>query len=666
MKEVLCSGQAFSLEFPYPGGSAALHWNPMGEHGELTASLCYDGAYGMGEKYNAVNQKGRTAVNEVEEKFCFQGEKTYCPAPFFWTNTGFGLYAATDERTSFRFGENEIRAELPANCRLILFAGSPGEIIRDYMALFGPAKVPPKWAFGPWISANHWDSQEKVERAAAQAEAHGFPVCALVAEAWSDEATFYIFRGTRYTPRPDGGAFRLGDFDFSDSPWPDPAGMVRRLHEKGIHFLLWQIPVYKKQGQDEPLNAQNELDRADAAARGLCVRNADGSPYTIPEGHWFAGSMIPDFTNPAAEKTWFAKRQYLTELGVDGFKTDGGEFIYRDDVRFADGSSGRAGKNRYAQQYTAAYTRHLAPEQALFSRAGYAGQHTTPIHWAGDQQSQSSELASALRAGLSAALTGIPFWGFDIGGFAGPLPTLDLYRRATQLACFVPVMQWHSEPDGGQFRELMPGGEGNNERSPWNLAAAYGVPEFVDEMRFWHNLRMNLLPYLYSTALDCAEASIPMMRPLVYQWPEDPLAWDCEDEFLLGDSLLVAPLLEENTEKRTVYLPEGQWIGLFDRRAAAGGQTVTAGGNGRLPVFLRAGSGLALRLDESRSLGSPVGNRAAAGAPLHLLLAGTCGQFRFRDELGTDLTISWTDGEPHINGSCPFPLTWEVIPAEGC
>ena len=86
MKEVLCSGQAFSLEFPYPGGSAALHWNPMGEHGELTASLCYDGAYGMGEKYNAVNQKGRTAVNEVEEKFCFQGEKTYCPAPFCSTN----------------------------------------------------------------------------------------------------------------------------------------------------------------------------------------------------------------------------------------------------------------------------------------------------------------------------------------------------------------------------------------------------------------------------------------------------------------------------------------------------------------------------------------------------------------------------------------------------
>ena len=442
--------------------------------------------------------------------------------------------------------------------------------------------------------------------------------------------------------------------------------MVQRLHEKGIRFLLWQIPVYKKQGPEEPLNAQNELDRADAVARGLCVHNADGRPYTIPEGHWFAGSMIPDFTNPAAEETWFSKRNYLTEMGIDGFKTDGGEFIYREDVRFADGSSGRAGKNRYAQEYTAAYTKHLGSAQALFSRAGYAGQHTTPIHWAGDQQSQNSELASALRAGLSAALTGIPFWGFDIGGFAGPLPTLDLYRRATQLACFVPVMQWHSEPDGGQFRELMPGGEGNNERSPWNLAAAYGKTEFVDEMRFWHNLRMELLPYLYSVALDCAEASRPMMRPLVYQWPEDPLVWDCEDEFLLGDSLLVAPLLEENAEKRAVYLPEGQWIGLFDRRAAAGGQTIVAGGDRRLPVFLRAGYGLALRSDANSAPGAPAGERADGNTPLHLLLAGECGRFRFRDKLGTDLDITWSDGAVHIEGDYRFPLTWEVLPVEEC
>ena len=99
----------------------------------------------------------------------------------------------------------------------------------------------------------------------------------------------------------------------------------------------------------------------------------------------------------------------------------------------------------------------------IFSRAGFSGQHTVPCHWAGDQQSQNRELKSVLCAGLSAAASGILFWGIDLAGFAGALPTLDLYRRATQMACFLPIMQWHSEPDGGQFRELMPGGEGKVE-----------------------------------------------------------------------------------------------------------------------------------------------------------------------------------------------------------
>ena len=109
-----------------------------------------------------------------------------------------------------------------------------------------------------------------------------------------------------------------------------------------------------------------------------------------------------------------------------------------------DGSSGRAGKNRYAEEYTAAYTKHLGSAQALFSRAGYAGQHTTPIHWAGDQQSQNSELASALRGGCLLPLTGIPFWGFDIGALQAA-PHIGLVPQgATQLACFVPVM--HGTP----------------------------------------------------------------------------------------------------------------------------------------------------------------------------------------------------------------------------
>lgn len=659
MEQIELGNSSFTTEYCCSSGPVTLTWEP--DKKRLAIFLTYQGAFGMGERYDALNQKGRTVVNAVVEKFCFQGDKTYCPAPFFWTDSGLGLYADTAEITAFHFEDTVIWAELPENCTVILFSGSPADIIREYMSLFGPAKLPPKWTFGPWISANHWDSQEKVERVVNQAERYGFPVCVLVAEAWSDEATFYIFRGAKYEPKADGGALSLEEFNFSDSPWPDPAGMVRYLHQKGVRFLLWQVPVYKKQGSDEVLNRQNEMDREDAQKRGLCVHMADGTPYTIPEGNWFAGSMIPDFTNVETEKTWFAKRQYLTDMGVDGFKTDGGEFIYREDVRFADGTSGLEGKNRYAQDYTAAYTRHLCSGQALFSRAGFAGQHTTPIHWAGDQQSQNNELCSVLRAGLSAALTGIPFWGFDIAGFAGPLPTLDLYRRATQLACFVPVMQWHSEPDGGQFRELMPGGEGNNERSPWNLAATYRAPEFAYEMRFWHNLRMNLLPYLYTTAMDCVEQGRPMLRPLVYDWPHDPETCRIDDEFLLGDALLVAPFLEENAEDRYVYLPEGAWVDIFTQEHFEGKQIITAGTKNRLPVFLKEGHGIILNLGGDLVLGDPVGNRTDGYQHLHALLAGECGAFRFRDDLGSNFTITWHAGQVQVDGSCHIDLSFELV-----
>lgn len=643
------------------GKDAEWDWKRQNGEAEFYISLPYLAAFGMGEKYNALNQKGNTVVNETEEKFCFQGDKTYCPAPFFWTDSGLGIYADTARTTTFAFEPDGVRVTLPLNTGIIVFTGIPERIIAEYMALFGSAKLPPKWAFGPWISANHWDSQAKVHDVLEQLRRHDYPATVLVLEAWSDEATFYLFNGASYTPVPDGGALKYEDFDFSKGAWPDPREMLRTIHGEGLRLVLWQIPVYKKQGNGETPNAQNDLDRADALARSLCVRNADGFAYTIPEGNWFGGSMIPDFTNPTTLDVWFSKRQYLSDIGVDGFKTDGGEFIYNEDAAFADGSSGLEGKNRYAQDYLKSYTNFLKDGQILFSRAGFSGQHTTPIHWAGDQQSVNSELRSALTAGLSAASTGVPFWGFDIGGFAGPLPTLDLYRRATQAACFCPVMQWHSEPAGGQFKEQMPGGEGNNERSPWNLAKVFEQPDFIIEMRFWHNLRMNLMPYLYSTAIDCVEYSRPMMRPLAYDWPQEPDAVSAEDEFLLGESLLVAPILEENASVRTAYLPEGEWYCLFTRRKITGSAYIRTDIAGVFPVFIRSGKGIALNLGKGKELGSPVGNRLDSYQNLHLILAGDVGSYRFRDDLGNDFTVRWNNSKIEMDKTMNCPVTWEIL-----
>lgn len=658
MQRIVLRGGTASRELLLPGGEQAVLCRECSDAGDiLRIETSYRGAYGMGEKFNSLNQKGNTVVNQVIEHFCHQGDYTYLPAPFFVTDTGLGIYIDTDQKTVFRFDET-ISCELPPEADVYVFAGAVDEVISCYMKLQGEPKLPPEYAFGVWISANHWNCQEDVERQIRYLEQYQFPASVMVLEAWSDEATFYIWNGASYVPKPDGAPFGADEFDYSESAfWKDPAEMIRQLHKKGIRLVLWQIPVYKGQPEGERVNEQLALDREDAVHRKLCVRNADGSPYCIPEGNWFEHSMIPDFSNPETCGSWFEKRKYLLEMGVDGFKTDGGEFIYREEVTLHNGMSGKEAKNAYARLYTEAYTRFIGADRVLFSRAGARGAHRTPIHWAGDQQSENSELKAVFYAGMSAAMTGIPFWSFDIAGFAGPLPTADLYRRATQLACFVPVMQWHSEPDGGQFKELMPGADGNNERSPWNIAEACGQPELLDEIRFWHKLHMKLVPYIYSTAIDCCEHYRPMMRPLVYLWPQEPQAVGWDDEYLLGDSLLVAPLFEENQTQRMLWLPEGEWYGFFTHKKYGGNVCIRS--EERFPVYIRSGCAVAMLEND----GGAGGNDAVDEAEqLHILLAGAAGSYQFRDD-NRELFLTWKEGNVTLRGeeAEKSRITWEIL-----
>ena len=554
---------------------------------KLVIDVPYQGVYGLGEKFDSVNQKGKTVETQVIEKFCNQGNISYCVTPFFITDSGLGIYIKAGKKTVISL-QDEIICEIPKEAEVTVFTGSIGEIIQDYVGLFQKPKLPPRYAFGIWVSANHWNCEADVDRLLAELEEYRFPASVIVLEAWSDEATFYIWNGAEYKPEKSKEGFSYEDFDFRNSPyWKDPKGMIEKLHEKGKKLVLWQIPVFKGMEPDRT-SEQLDLDKEYAIEHGLAVLNKDGTPYEIPKGNWFEGSYIPDFTNEKTREFWFRKRQYLTDIGVDGFKTDGGEFIYSKDVLFSDGTDGEEGKNQYCQDYINAYSHFITEDQVLFSRAGYAGASGTPILWAGDHQSTNDELKNVLRAALSSAMSGILFWSFDIGGFAGPLPSLDLYRRSTQMAVFTPVMQWHSEPDGGQFRELMPGAEGNNERSPWNIAMAYNKPEFIEEMRYWHMLREALLPYIYESAQTAVRESRPMMRPLVFDYQADRAVTDIEDEYLFGDSLLVAPFMEEDQTSRKVYLPEGKWHDLFTGRCYEGKKWHESDRKSRLPVYIKA------------------------------------------------------------------------------
>lgn len=590
----IIKGQGYHKKIPLGNGLQAQVERKDGTR--LMVQADYQGVYGLGEKFDAVNQKGKVVETQVIEKFCNQGNISYCVTPFFVTDAGLGIYIDTKKKTKISF-QDKILCEIPAEAQVYIFTGTIGDILKDYIYLFRKPQLPPEYAFGIWVSANHWNCEADVERLLEELDQYQFPASVVVLEAWSDEATFYIWNGAEYKPEKSAEGFSYEDFDFSNSKyWKDPKGMIEKLHQKGKKLVLWQIPVFKGM---EPgrVSEQLNLDKEYAIEKGLTVMNKDGTPYEIPDGNWFEGSYLPDFTNEKTKKFWFAKRQYLTDIGVDGFKTDGGEFIYSKETIFSDGTSGEEGKNQYCQDYVNAYSHFINENQVLFSRAGYAGASGTPILWAGDHQSTNEELKSTLKAALSSAMSGILFWSFDIGGFAGSLPSIDLYRRSTQMAVFTPVMQWHSEPDGGQFRELMPGGEGNNERSPWNIALVNRQPEFIDEMRYWHMLREKLLPYIYESAQIAVKESRPMMRPLIYDFQTDQNVIDLEDEYLFGDELLIAPFLEENMTTRKVYLPEGQWYDFFTNKCYEGKQWYLSDEESRMPVYVKSGASIPMKQD---------------------------------------------------------------------
>ena len=538
----------------------------------ISFSLSLDGVgkgfYGCGEKFDRVNQRGLSPKNVVYEQYTQQGRHAYLPVPWLFTEGGWGLFSAsdcetqfdltrwTDEKTQLVFS-GEVDSESFSSLHLIL--GPPKAQLRELHRMTGPCQMPPSWAFGPWMSANGWATQAEAEEQIRKMTELDIPATVMVLEAWSDEATFYIWNGAKYTPQK-GKAFSYKDFSFDpDGPWPDPKAFVQELHKAGLHLVLWQIPVLKSALEaDDP---QHKLDKEEAVEKGYCVKNADGTPYRIPD-RWFSNSLLLDFTNPEAVDWWFQKRRYLRdELLVEGFKTDGGEFVYDPETVFSNGKTGHTMRNRYPADYTQAYYDFIQAGEKpgiLFSRAGYSGSQSRPMYWAGDQLSTFGELKSQLIAGLSAGLSGIPFWGFDLGGFAGELPTTELYLRATAMAVFSPVMQFHSEPRSGQYGDSRRR-DWINDRSPWNLARINQAPEIIEVYRKYAKLRMKLMPYILKEAAWCAESGRPMLCHLMYDYPDNGEVIDLEDEYFFGRDLLVAPVTEEGAVERRVYLPAGQW-----------------------------------------------------------------------------------------------------------
>jgi len=607
--------------------------------------------FGTGERFDTLDQRGMTPDIRVYEQYKQQGARTYFPVPWILSSNGYGLAIDGATRVRFDLGATDsdrASATIPSSAGATgtWYFGSPKGIIQAYTNDVGRPSAMPTWAYGPWMSGNEWDSEERIREVVNRTYTERIPATVIVIEAWSDESTFYLFNDTEYDTVSGADTIPV-EAMLHGGKWPDPKQLVEWLHKQGVRVLLWQVPVLKNVEGHE----QHDADVEFADQAGFWIRTTEGATYRN-RGWWFPSGRVIDFTNPDARSWWFAKRAYLLDdIGIDGFKTDGGEHLWGEDVSAFDGATGHEAANAYPTHYLAAYHEfmrdHGYDHPLTFSRAGFTGSQSFPAHWAGDEGSTWDAYRASLTAGLSAGTSGVAFWGWDIAGFSGDLPSGELYKRAAAMAAFCPIMQYHSELNDHR-RPLA-------DRTPWNVAEHAGDSDVTSAYRFYARLRMNLIPYLLALGTEATNTGLPLMRTLALEYPNDPRAVQIDDQFLLGPDVLVAPVLTPGVEERSVYLPERNWWDLWTGAPVPAGWITAPAPVDTIPVFVRGGACIPLWMPDTIELGAAVDLPSAESGQMVLMVVPGSAHHTLIDPItlqtwtvqlvldGTMLTISATD-----------------------
>ena len=565
--------------------------------------------YGFGQRYNDLDKRGDDVDIYAVNWYKDQNEKAYLPVPMYLNSNKYAFYLDSTYYSQFRIASDvsdkcTIRANAGGNTgkvmKYYLFTGADYKtLLGDYADVTGKPALVPVWALGPWISANEWNTQTELQDQIDATNNNNIPTSAIVLEAWSDEETYYVWGGATYTPSTGGGRLTSSDFTYGGN-WPDPATLIDNAHDSNIKILLWQIPCMKYLN---PAPTQMANDEAYAIAQNYLVKNADGTPYRLPPV-WFGSSLTPDFTSASATSWWMSKRQYLfDDLNIDGFKCDGGEFIWGRGLQFSNGKKGDEMRNAYPDYYIQAYydySKTKNSDSVAFSRTGGSKAQLHPIVWAGDQNSSWSAYQDAVRSSISASMSGIPFVTWDLAGFSDDIPATDLYKRSVTQAAFSPIMQLHSEQSNPSPSRA---------RTPWNMYSRTSDVDCLNIYREFANIRMSLLPYLYTEAKYTSDNAVPMMRHMAIEFPDDTTAPAQTFQYMLGGSLLVAPIVDDETTTKSVYLPDAEWIDFFWHAQRPGSATISYGaGLDAIPVFAKAGSIIPMNMNSTYDLGGTIGN----------------------------------------------------------
>ncbi|MCY0929789.1 glycoside hydrolase family 31 protein [Streptomyces sp. H27-H1] len=463
-----------------------------------------------------------------------------------------------------RPGSCELRVEGgPLRCWVLV--GPPGRVLQGWSGLTGAAAVPPEWALGYQHARWGFGSAAEVRRIVAGYAEHRLPLSAV-------HLDIDHYDGHRV-------------FTVDRERFPDLPGLAKELAEGGVRLVSIVDPAVKA---GDPLHTSGLA----VGAHGAFVRDAAGRE--VRGEVWPGECAYPDFTDPAVRHWWGGQYEERLAQGFAGvwhdmnepvsFAPFGDRTLPRSARHALDGAGGdhREAHNVYALGMARAGWEGLvrlrpAERPFLFSRSGWAGMQRYGGTWSGDVESSWDGLRSSLALVLGLGLCGVPYSGPDIGGFWGS-PSPELYLRWLQLGSYLPLFRTHSAILAGR-------------REPWEFGA-----RTTEAARAVLAERERLRPYFVTLAHLARRTGAPYVRPLWWGSPEDRALRDCEDAFLLGDALLVAPVLECGSDRRAVRLPRGRWYDTATGRAHEGpGQILLDAPPDRIPVLARAGSLLPVR-----------------------------------------------------------------------
>ena len=505
--------------------------------------------YGLGERFGPLVRNGQV-VDIWNEDGGTSSELAYKNVPFYLTNAGYGVFVDCPGRVSFEVASEVVsRVQLSVAGQsleyLVIHGPSPREILGKYTALTGRPALPPAWSFGLWLTTSFTTQYDEKT------------VTGFIDGMAARDLPLAVFHFDCFWMRE----LNWCDFEWDRRAFPDPPAMLRRLKARGLHVCVWINPYI----------AQRSSLFAEGTAHGYLLRKPGGDVWQTD--YWQAGMALVDFTNPDA-RAWFAdKLRALLDMGVDCFKADFGERIPTD-VAYFDGADPERMHNYYTQLYNRTVFELLEERRGkgdavVFARSATAGGQRYPVHWGGDSSTSFESMAESLRGGLSLAMSGFGFWSHDIGGFEGR-PDPALLKRWIAFG----LLSSHSRLHGNQTY-----------RVPWLFDE-----ESVSVLRLFTRLKHRLMPYLYGAAVIAHREGMPVMRPMAAVYPDDPACAHLDQQYFLGDDLLVAPVFNAEGDV-SYYVPPGTWTDLLGGKVAAGpGWVRERHGYDSVPLLARPGS----------------------------------------------------------------------------